>query len=279
MYSLKLSKVSFVVLIIFFITFLVPLQMFASNSSDYNDSYVVKQGDNITGVALLHNTTPSVIVKENAIGNPNLIYTGQKLSIPADKSNYLGSGFSFVSEPIAGYREANEKIAGYQFINDSRIVGSWKNVGTCVGIEDFNDTIKQQLEYIENNPSDNVYFAEYGDIKRGGDFAWSAGIVYNYSGTNRDSRYTITLIGSFKYMFLEYNQKNEIFDGIKNIPAGTKYIVFRKYEKVHMVKPGDTLNEIAEAFGTTADVIADMNNIKDINKLFVFQRLVMPYKN
>ena len=43
----------------------------------------------------------------------------------------------------------------------------------------------------------------------------------------------------------------------------------------YTVREGDTLSEIAEAFGTTAQKIADQNGIKDLNKLKIGQKLNM----
>ena len=43
----------------------------------------------------------------------------------------------------------------------------------------------------------------------------------------------------------------------------------------YTVRDGETLSEIAEYFGTTAQKIADQNGIKDLNKLKVGQKLNM----
>ena len=47
-------------------------------------------------------------------------------------------------------------------------------------------------------------------------------------------------------------------------------------QTIYIVKAGDTLNKIASEFGTTAIAIAKENNIRNINLIYVGQRLVIP---
>ena len=46
--------------------------------------------------------------------------------------------------------------------------------------------------------------------------------------------------------------------------------------KSYTVVAGDTLNEIAKKYGTSAKKLASLNNIKDINKINVNQKLILP---
>lgn len=47
-------------------------------------------------------------------------------------------------------------------------------------------------------------------------------------------------------------------------------------QTIYIVQRGDTLNKIAQSFGTTARAIAVENNISNINLIYVGQRLVIP---
>lgn len=47
-------------------------------------------------------------------------------------------------------------------------------------------------------------------------------------------------------------------------------------QTIYIVKRGDTLNKIAAEFGTTAIAIAKENNIRNINLIYVGQRLIIP---
>ena len=52
--------------------------------------YYVQQGDTLRKIAAKFSTTLDAILKLNPqITNPNLIYVGQAVSIPADVSTYL----------------------------------------------------------------------------------------------------------------------------------------------------------------------------------------------
>jgi LysM repeat protein len=45
--------------------------------------YVVKRGDTLGQIANRHGVTTAALAKENGIRNANLIYAGQKLTVPA----------------------------------------------------------------------------------------------------------------------------------------------------------------------------------------------------
>lgn len=47
-------------------------------------------------------------------------------------------------------------------------------------------------------------------------------------------------------------------------------------EHVYIVQPGDTLSGIAEQFGTTAEVLAQLNGVQNPNLIYVGQRIVLP---
>ena len=47
-------------------------------------------------------------------------------------------------------------------------------------------------------------------------------------------------------------------------------------DKIYIVQKGDTLTKIAKKFGTTVQILAKLNNIKDINKIYVGQKLKLP---
>ena len=53
--------------------------------------YVVRRGDTLGGIARRFNTTVDALVQLNGIRNPNLIYVGQRLRVPAPSSGGTGS--------------------------------------------------------------------------------------------------------------------------------------------------------------------------------------------
>ena len=52
-------------------------------------------------------------------------------------------------------------------------------------------------------------------------------------------------------------------------------LTFAQETKTYTVKPGDTLSEIAETYNTTVEKLAKLNNIKNVDLIFVEQVLVI----
>ena len=52
-------------------------------------------------------------------------------------------------------------------------------------------------------------------------------------------------------------------------------LTFAQETKIYTVKPGDTLSEIAETYNTTVEKLAKLNNIKNVDLIFIDQVLVI----
>ena len=59
----------------------------------------------------------------------------------------------------------------------------------------------------------------------------------------------------------------------REVQARVNEILGVKKEVTYIVKKGDTLSEIAKRFNTTVSAIATKNNIKNVNKIYVGQKL------
>ena len=59
-------------------------------------------------------------------------------------------------------------------------------------------------------------------------------------------------------------------------PTSALRVSVRPVETNYTVMPGDTLERIAQRFGTTVEAIAAMNNLRDYNQLRVGQKLIIP---
>ena len=55
-------------------------------------AYIVKEGDTLSAIARIYNTTYQVLAEYNGISNPDLIYPGQIINIPQTNSNRLKIG-------------------------------------------------------------------------------------------------------------------------------------------------------------------------------------------
>ena len=55
-------------------------------------AYIVKEGDTLSAIARIYNTTYQILAEYNCISNPDLIYPGQVINIPQTNSNKLKIG-------------------------------------------------------------------------------------------------------------------------------------------------------------------------------------------
>lgn len=63
-----------------------------NNNKPGTSSYIVKNGDTLSAIARMYNTTYQVLAEYNGISNPDLIYPGQVINIPQTNSNRLKIG-------------------------------------------------------------------------------------------------------------------------------------------------------------------------------------------
>ena len=63
-----------------------------NNNNPGTSSYIVKNGDTLSAIARIYNTTYQVLAEYNGISNPDLIYPGQVINIPQTNDNKLKIG-------------------------------------------------------------------------------------------------------------------------------------------------------------------------------------------
>ena len=63
-----------------------------NNNKPGTSSYIVKNGDTLSAIARIYNTTYKALAEYNGISNPDLIYPGQVINIPQTNSNRLKIG-------------------------------------------------------------------------------------------------------------------------------------------------------------------------------------------
>jgi LysM repeat protein len=73
----------FLILCLFALLAVVPLAAVQSAPAEQQTTYVVQRGDTLFSIAVRFNTSVAAIAQANGIANPNLIFAGQTLIIPA----------------------------------------------------------------------------------------------------------------------------------------------------------------------------------------------------
>ncbi len=61
--------------------------------------HVVQPGETLSSIAARYGTTPQAIAQANGLRNPNLIYVGQRLSIPGGGGSTAGTGSTYTVRP------------------------------------------------------------------------------------------------------------------------------------------------------------------------------------
>ncbi|QOR46449.1 lytic transglycosylase domain-containing protein [Trueperella pecoris] len=113
-------------------------------------TYVVRPGDTLGKIALMHGTSVAKIVADNAIANPNRISVGQKLSIgtPAPsapaahkaapkkqlvKNNF--PGYTYADETVAAANENKHALINSQLPSRAEVQTTIKQVARKLGVD------------------------------------------------------------------------------------------------------------------------------------------------
>lgn len=230
-----------------------------NNNTDIDSSenyirYKIKKGDTLSEIAIKYNTTVAELVRINNIKNPNIIYANEILLIPT-KNNSISSGND----------DRNNTI--YIVQKGDNLYNIAKRFNTTVRNIVNNNNIKnpnliypgQRLIIIKNTENIQTKYMTYR-VKRGDTLY---GIARRYNTTVNRLVY-INGIRNANYIYINQLIKIPINISIGEYDCG---------HCIYTVKRGDTLTKIANKFGKRISEIAELNNIKNINYIYVGQKL------
>lgn len=230
-----------------------------NNNTDIDSSenyirYKIKKGDTLSEIAIKYNTTVAELVRINNIKNPNIIYANEILLIPT-KNNSISSGND----------DKNNTI--YIVQKGDNLYNIAKRFNTTVRNIVNNNNIKnpnliypgQRLIIIKNTENIQTKYMTYR-VKRGETLY---GIARRYNTTVNRLVY-INGIRNANYIYINQLIKIPINISIGEYDCG---------HCIYTVKRGDTLTKIANKFGKRISEIAELNNIKNINYIYVGQKL------
>ena len=214
--------------------------------------YLVQRGDTLEQIARKHSTTLTALMEANKIQSKNRIYVGQKLKIqPGHKDAGKPSIYVVKRGDILGTiaRECDTTTHALMEAN---------------GIRSKNRIyVGQKLKIpsgapVPSPPRPSVHVVQRGD---------------NLESIARDNGTTIAAL----MMENKIKSKNRIYIGQKlNISSGTEADAPSK-PTVYIVKRGDSLGSIAVRHGTTIKTLMEVNRIKAMNRIYVGQKLKIPY--
>lgn len=101
-----------------------PTEVAAPPETGETEIYVVERGDSLSAIAARFGVTPSRLLEINDLADPNLVYVGQRLIIPASQQQAGAPGGSAVGLPQQGLQlriqNAGDLAAeSVQIVNDS----------------------------------------------------------------------------------------------------------------------------------------------------------------
>lgn len=278
------------------------------------DSYVVKSGDTLGGIASKNNTTVDELVKVNNIKDKNKIYPGQILILPTnatpdkkvgtqneDSGNSTGSTWPLPSSHrvTSPYEEVTKlHPTGHKGIDIADKEGA-----NIVAAFDGEVVIAQALDgygnvvYINSSVNGKYIQTRYAHMSS----------IDTQVGKHVVAGQTIGKVGSTgrstgPHLHFEVRVSNNGKPcGVANSATTTvdpeKYLqvthsnnenketektVEQKNKnentggKTYVIRSGDTLSGIASEYGTTVNELVRLNNIKDKNTIYIGQVLRLP---
>ncbi|MCX5783822.1 MAG: hypothetical protein NTW04_05225 [Elusimicrobia bacterium] len=164
----------------------------------------------------------------------NIIDSLQTSASPYKMKEIEGSKYLFIEWKTPGYIIAKEKPLYYvlkktanirrdnvnlPFVNDPRVIGTWKSV-------DFVDE-KEQFPASGKFYREEMYFTELTFLEKGKTnkswYGWTKGYVLHKGGDKTASAYEIREFDGVTYMFMEWKSGDYIYRGKK-----PKYYVLKK---------------------------------------------------
>lgn len=225
------------------------------NSDDTSHiRYKIRKGDTLYKIARKYDTTVAEIVKLNKIQNPNKIYTGETLLIPT-KNNTISTGDNNKNNTVYTVKKGDTlwKIAKKYNTTVSNIVN--------INIIKNPNVIYPGQKLIIFRGTENLKYKYCTYTIKRGDNLWKIANKYN---TTVKKLAILNGIRNVNRIYVNQKIKIPINLDIGNYDCG---------HCIYTVKKGDTLYKIAKKHNKTIEEIAKLNEIKNVNYIYVGQRL------
>jgi len=203
--------------------------------------YIVKPGDTLNRIAIAHSVPLTQLASVNNIYNINLIHVGQVLTIPSDHP-------AIILNAPAWNADAPSPL-----------------------------TVSGQSDTFEGNVQIRVYDNAYRVVGSGIATGGSMGTYGNFTAT---ITYTVpfTQPGIVEAYFRSAKDGSVMgqADVRVRLTTATQGPPPGPGPRVYIVQPGDNLYRLALRFNTTIYAIAEANQIRNINLIYVGQKLIIP---
>jgi LysM repeat protein len=244
--------------LVLFLVFLLMMVSVASAQTAGEETYTVRLGDNIAGIANAYDVSVDAILIRNNIIDPNRILAGQTLIIPTGavtvpQTHVVDFGERLI-DIATRYNTTVEALIATNNLTqpDSLIVGQVLTLPPTGGPATFPRT----------------YFVEIGDTLRniGADFGvtWQQLAAFNnIASPNFIQAGIVIQIPPADYV------------PPAQAPVGVPVVV-QAQPLTYIVQQGDVLEGIANAFSVTIDSLRQFNNLAVSDAIFIGQVLTIP---
>ena len=230
------------------------------NVSENNyDTYKVKSGDTLYGIAFAHGMTASEFLKINNIDDPNKykLYVGKTMYVAkSERAEKENNNNSNIQKEVQYYTvKSGDTLYGIAFQNDI-------SVNEFLKLNNIDDPLKYKLRTGEklkiyaksssNTQSKTIktYKVKYGDT------------LGEIAAKNSMSLKDLLALNGLKSNYvLKVGDTLKLYDNV-NINTSSKPSQYRTLEN-YKVKSGDTLSEIALARGMDLVELYSLNNLND----------------
>ncbi len=216
--------------------------------------YTIQRGDTLSEIAQRYNTTVNELVRLNNIQNPNMIYANETLLIPT-KNNSISTGSDDKNNTIYIVQRGDTLYSIAKRFNTTV-----KNIVNNNGISNQNLIYPEQRLIIAKSTANiQTKYMSYR-IKKG-DTLWGIANKYN------------TTVNELANINRIINVNRIYINQVIRIPVNISIGEFDCGHCIYTVRRGDTLSTIANRFGKNINEIAELNDIKNVNYIYVGQKL------
>jgi LysM repeat protein len=239
------------------LSLLFPTLAWAAPATQGETIHVVEWGETLELIAARYGVTVEAVMAANGLTDPDFVYVGQRLIIPA--SDRSGSGGQHVVAPgetltsiAIRYGTTLAALASANGLRDTDMI----YVGQVLKVPGASSS--------PSMPSDRgcaaYYTVQWGDTL--------SGIAWGHQTTVNALRQANDLYSDFIYQ----GQRLCVPPGgMASRPASAA----PEYD-YYTVQPGDTLMSIASRFGVSQAALMSANNLANSNLIYVGQRLTIP---
>jgi len=211
--------------------------------SGSTETYIVQKGDILSRLAVEFNTTTKTLISMNNLSNPDVLYVGQELRVPAGSRRKVSA------------KKAPSVKKGGEYVIQKGDTLSGIAVAAGVSLDD--------LRSLNNITDDKIFAGEKLSIPSGGKVPTS---TQKSKPKKADPVEPASEVA-------EPAPAPMASPGVEPVETGSMEV---DAVMDHMVYPGETLDDISRQYGVSKSDIMRLNNISDESAVKEGQRLRIP---